>query len=62
MMTREDRDSRPRIPVLGAFGALAETHRPGSVDRVVISDARLEGEPLTELQALCSRHGVCLTR
>jgi UDP-GlcNAc:undecaprenyl-phosphate GlcNAc-1-phosphate transferase len=50
------------FPVLGAFGALAELIGQGGVDRVVISDARLEGEPLTELRALCSRHGVALTR
>ena len=50
------------FPVLGAFGALVELIGQGGVDRVVISDARLEGEPLTELRALCSRHGVALTR
>jgi UDP-GlcNAc:undecaprenyl-phosphate GlcNAc-1-phosphate transferase len=50
------------FPVLGASGALAELIGQGGVDRVVISDARLEGEPLIELRALCSRHGVALTR
>ena len=50
------------FPVLGDFGALAELIRQGGVDRVVISDARLAGERLGELRALCSRHGVALTR
>ena len=49
-------------PTITAFGALVELIGQGGVDRVVISDARLEGEPLTELRALCSRHGVALTR
>ena len=50
------------FPVLGDFGALAEMIRQGGVDRVVISDARLGGERLEELRALCSRHRVALTR
>src|SRR4051794_36410061 len=50
------------FPVLGDFVALAEIIRDGGVDRVVISDARLEGERLAELRTLCSRHGVALTR
>jgi UDP-GlcNAc:undecaprenyl-phosphate/decaprenyl-phosphate GlcNAc-1-phosphate transferase len=50
------------FPVLGDFGALADLIREGGVDRVVISDARLDGERLTELRALCSGHGVALTR
>jgi UDP-GlcNAc:undecaprenyl-phosphate GlcNAc-1-phosphate transferase len=50
------------FPVLGDFRALAEIIRDGGVDRVVISDTRLDGERLTELRTLCSRHGVALTR
>jgi UDP-GlcNAc:undecaprenyl-phosphate GlcNAc-1-phosphate transferase len=50
------------FPVLGDFGALGELIRQGGVDRVVISDGRLDGERLTELRSLCSRHGVALTR
>ena len=50
------------FPVLGDFGALADLVRQGGVDRIVISDTRLDGERLAELRALCSRHRVALTR
>jgi UDP-GlcNAc:undecaprenyl-phosphate GlcNAc-1-phosphate transferase len=50
------------LPVLGDFHTLTALVRDGGVDRVVISDNRLAPERLTDLRALCSRHGVALTR